>query len=653
MGLKPVKVFVASGGYIVREEGVSSNVTLQKGESLVLAYNSSDFTLHSKLIKPVIVFNAVRVPSADGWDVSYYNCIMEDSLSVGSVYTFDRTGCAYSSYVGKDGFNQGRDGRYAHDGSNPIRSSGKYVFFYATKNAYNTSGNVGTLTEDQTFTFSNFDLTYTESTIYSFTVEPNFSGGYKNHSKPNVFELSAVYHEEMIPQYVVASGTFFFKKSGASTYRSISFEGKSVTVPAGAFETLSTYDVYFTAVSTEGDNTSTPVVTLSTTDGTATVSQVSPINAVTHGEVLYSWNYSNVTGESQYAFDLQTSSDNSTWTTIFSHVVTSDTTVMYTQSSAGDTYWRVRGYNQNDIAGDWSESVRYVNNVPPRPPVILDVVLGGRIQVRWSAENQISYRVQVMQNTNNQLVYDSGDVYGTESLALVNTYLPNGNYTVRVRISNIYGNESPWSSTVFQQSSELASLDYSASYSEQNNGVTINVYSDEFEKYYILRNGELVAQMQGSEYTDHFASGKTDYRIIGVTSEDLFAQASFTIDANVPTARLITLSGTVFTVSERWNSLNNVEQSEEIRYSANEYLGQTAPEHIFSKMRLKRFTRAFYDPNRTASDLLGTVAYYADEYGNGDWVAITSVSRSDAWIGDDTNLEMQVTTRNEAISYDV
>ena len=70
-------------------------------------------------------------------------------------------------------------------------------------------------------------------------------------------------------------------------------------------------------------------------------------------------------------------------------------------------------------------------------------------------------------------------------------------------------------------------------------------------------------------------------------------------------------------------------------------------------MHVKRFTRAFYDPNRIARQLLGTVAFYADEYGNGDWVAITSYTRADSWLGDDTKIEMEVTARKEGVTYAV
>lgn len=653
MGLKPVgNLYVINNGYVLRSVPSNGSITIND-ESFLIAFRKSDFPANAKLTKPKLTFTASRVPTCDNWDVRGYNRVVLGTPVVGNAYSLDSyTRLGDFEYRGKNAWYPGTAGNYYHGIYELRASSDGYVYFIINASAANVDGNIAYRTADQTFTFSNFDLTFTTDTTYAFGITSNFNGGYRNHRKAHTFEISTIYHSDVIRPYDISKGVFYFKKKSASSYRSITFTGTSVTVPAGAFEGGTQYDVYFSATASNGATATTSAVTLSTVDGEAVTTPVSPNNEVTHGDITFSWNFSNTTGESQYAFDLQTSTNNSTWTTILSHVVTSQTTATYTQTHAGDTYWRVRGYNQSDTAGAWSSSAHYVNNVPPQPPVILDVISGGRIHVRWSAENQIAYRIQVIQEGTNQLVYDSGDVYGSESLALVNTYLSNGNYTIRVKISNIYGNDSDWSTVQFQQTTELPALDYSAVLPAEG-GVAFTINSEGFDKYYLVRNGELVAEFTEPTYTDLFASGEMNYRLIAVTSEDLFAQAVFTINVIVPSARLIALDGTAFTVSERWNSLNNVEQSEEIRYSANEYLGATAPEHIFSKMRLKRFTRAFYDPNRTASNLLGTVAFYADEYGNGDWVAITSVSRSDAWIGDDTNLEMQVTTRNEAITYDV
>lgn len=649
MGFKPVKAFLinSTSNMVLSELNPNGQITRNDDERILLLYDANAMNVYGQAFRPKIVFSTHRVPSCDEWWISYVNRKLTSIPSVGSVVRFDSTANAFATYYGK-GSNAGT---YSYDDWSNHSANG-YVCYTVTPQANVLSSGGYVSGPDQVFTLSNFDLTYQRiDTAYPFSISSSFSGGYKNPAKVFTVDLSSVYYSEIISQYQIAGGTFYYKKTSASSYQTVSFTGSTATVPANTFENGSTYDVYFTAQSTSGASASTDPVTLSTVDGPAVVSPVSPNNEVTYGDITYSWNYSNITGETQYAFDIQTSPDGTTWTTVLDHVVSSQTRAEYTQTSAGDTYWRVRGYNQNNVAGEWSSEAHYINNVPPQPPVILEIVPGGRISVRWSAENQISYRLEVIDASTGQSIYDSGDVYGTESFALVNTYLSNGNYTIRVKISNIYGKESSWASTSYTQRAELPTFQYSASYA--NGGVLINVASDEFDSFYLLRNGELVAHFEETTYTDLFASGETNYKLIAVNSEDNFAQAIFTINAAVHSARLITPDGQVLTVSERWDNFNNVEHSEEIRYSANEYLGASYPEHLFSKMHVKRFTRAFYDPDRIAKQLLGKVAFYADEYGNGDWVAITSYTRADSWLCDDTKIEMEVTTRKEDVTYAV
>ena len=95
-----------------------------------------------------------------------------------------------------------------------------------------------------------------------------------------------------------------------------------------------------------------------------------------------------------------------------------------------------------------------------------------------------------------------------------------------------------------------------------------------------------------------------------------------------------------------------VTSQEERKHVEIEYLGASVPEHVFAKMRTKRYSFAFYDPERNGSNLLGETVYYADEYGSGDWCSIISVGRTDSWIGDDTVVELELTNSYEEITYD-
>lgn len=653
MGLRPVAIYAysTSTNYILRQESLTGQITIDH-ESLLLVFRASDFSPYRVITRPKITFTTHRHPTADEWDVSFNNKVMLSAPRVGEKVSFDNSSYNHGScyYVGASVWHPGKAGTYSYSDYPIAPTFDEYVYFTVYASAANVDGNVGTLTTDQKFTFSGFDLTYTTGTLYPFAVTSGFMGGYKNRLRDNSFELSAVYYSDVITQYSIANCAIYYRKTGASSYQSITSTGNAVTVPAETFDSDSTYDVYFTSQSTSGASASTDPVTLSTVDGPAVTTAVSPNNEVTYGTVPFRWNYSNITGELQHAFDLQISTDNSNWTDVFTHEVTDQTQVTAEITTSGTVYWRVRGYNQSDAAGEWSASVSFANVVPPQPPVILEIIPGGRTKVRWSAAGQTSYQLQVLQE--DAVVYDSGIVYGTSTLARVNEYLTNGQYTARVRVSNSYGLTSEWDTMNYQQQSQLPDLTYTANYSEAIEGVRITVQDTGYEKFYLIRNGVLAAKFTGAEYIDRFAAGTTQYRLIGVNAEDNFGQAVFTVTVPAGDARLITEDGLTLSVAERWENMNVTNQSEEIRASANEFFGATAPEHTFSKMHSKRITRAFYDPDRISAQLLGRIAFYTDEYGNADWVAVISRTRSDSWIGDETTIEMELTARNEVVTYD-
>lgn len=651
MGYRPTNAYIiGDNGYITRSVSVNGQVTIGKNETLLLEYDANAMACYATAKTPIITFTTHRYPTGgDYWSVAFSNRKATGTVAVGTKPTFDSIGHATYGY---NAWNNYSGGTYNSNTLN-IVSSGRYVYFQVTKSAalFN-GGNIGQPLEDQTFIFSGFDLTFTPGSTYPFAVTSSLTGGYKSPSKSFAASVSATQYSDALTQYSVSGGTLYYKKSTDSSYQSIAFTGATATVPANTFRSGNTYNVYITARAANGSTANTSSVNISTVDGTAVVSAVSPNNVVTNGSVTFKWNYSNTTGELQYAFDLQTSADGSTWSTIINHRVTSQTTATYTQATVGRTYWRVRGYNQNNTAGSWSSALSYVNNVPPQPPTILEIVPGGRIQVRWSSSNQTGYRVQVIDRTSGTIIDDSGDIYGTSTLYLVNDYLPNGAYQIRVRIQNMYGKTSSWATVNYQQTGQLPVFLYYAEQGEDG-GMRVEILSGTYEKFYLIRNGTLIAKFTDDEYYDRFANGRTEYKLIAVNSNDRFAQVEFVVNIKTNTAKLLTKDGLVMNVAERWNGLNVSDQSENTRFSTYEYLGASVPRHIFSKMRTKRITRAFYDPDRVSVTLLGKTAFYADEYGNGDWVAVTSRGRSDAWVGDETTIEMELTAGDEEITYDV
>ena len=141
--------------------------------------------------------------------------------------------------------------------------------------------------------------------------------------------------------------------------------------------------------------------------------------------------------------------------------------------------------------------------------------------------------------------------------------------------------------------------------------------------------------------------------MICVDSNDDFGIAHVTANATWTHSKLIRKNGAMIEVDSVWGGPFEAAQAENTRYEAAEYLGASVPTHAFSKMRVKRIDVVFDDADRIASSLLGEVLFYADTFGNSDWVVPVSRSRTDRWYGNVTQLGMEMTNGEEEIQYEV
>ena len=274
-----------------------------------------------------------------------------------------------------------------------------------------------------------FKATYSNGT---FAVTPSIAGGYMPATVPVTITLTPAYIATMITQYAVTSGVFYYKKTSELSYSSISFSGNSVIIPANTLEEEETYDYYFTAVSDDGTTTTSSSYTVSTGDMVGTVSAISPSNVVTYGRPTFTWLYENSLGNLPTAFDLQISTDMATWSDIANHEVSSETAYTADVAIGGSLYWRVRSYNNSDVASDWSNILSFSNVLPPSAPTITGVSGTGRITVSWNSSNQIAYQVLIGD-------HDSGWIYSPNKSYFLNEYLPDGEYEISVRVTNNIG----------------------------------------------------------------------------------------------------------------------------------------------------------------------------------------------------------------------
>lgn len=478
-------------------------------------------------------------------------------------------------------------------------------------------------------------------------ISSSFKGGYMRPDLAKAITFTSNKVNNIYEQYTISSGVFYYKLSSAGAYSSISFSGSSVTIPANTLTTGNTYNAYADITVDDGTVVTVTMNDISTVDAAPTVTALAPINTVVYGETTFRWSYSISTGTDQLAFDLQISSDGVTYTTLANHVQQSETSYDATLNTSGTLYWQVRGYNQDDIASSWSTAATFINNIPPSAPVITSVTTTGRPTVSWSSNDQIAFQVQVLNGY--QIIEDSEAVYSPEKEYQTQEYLPDGTYTIRVRIFNIYGKSSDWATALYTQSAQLTPPVFTLYGSDA--GITIVIEEDaSYDIYYIKRNGVTIGSTDTGVYVDRFGNGANTYTVIGVTSAGNSAQSSETYTYIVSSNMLIDQDGTVYLVNHRLGSPVGVQLQLTAQYDQANYIGASLPEFHFAKLRSGRFTVVFKD-YVDIEKMLGRVMFYADMYGNGAWVALTSVGRTESRFGNETTAELQLTSYDEAVQY--
>lgn len=485
---------------------------------------------------------------------------------------------------------------------------------------------------------------YTYGSKATPSISASFKGGYLRPDVANTITFTSNKINYIDEQYSVASGTLRYKLSSASTWTSINFTGKSVTIPANTFSSGNTYNMEASIVTDDSTSVTVTFNNVSTVDATPTVTGVSPNGTVGYGDVSFSWLYSITTGTPQRAYEIRYKVDGGAYVTT-GKVISSATQATVNVPTSGTVDWSVRAYNQDDVASDWSSDLTFVNVALPQAPTITSISATSRPVITWSSADQIAYQVQILNNGN--VLEDSGMIYSGSNSYTSDEYYPDGTYLVKIRIVNQYGRTSDWASSEFTLTSTLTAPPFTLSSTPDGVQITITT-SGAFSTYYIQRDGVTIAQTSGS-YVDRFGNGEHTYTVIGVNGND-GAQSSQTITSIIKHTSVISQDGTIYEVNHRMGSPVGISFQVNAVFDAAEYIGASVPEHTFAKMREKRYSIVFKD-YVNVERLIGKPVYYADVFGNGDWCVITAVGRVENRFGNETTAELQVTKYDEAIDY--
>lgn len=336
------------------------------------------------------------------------------------------------------------------------------------------------------------------------------------------------------------SAVFEWREKNASASKTISVSGATTacTVPANTFPS-GTIEWRVKVTANSGTTTTSAWQEITATDVTPTAKPVSPSGIVIDATIAnrFSWQHIISTGTPQSKADLQWSADGTTWNTLATVAGENQYyDVPANKFTSGTKYWRVRTYNTDGIAGEWSDAAQIVVIAAPTAPSIQIKSTGPRPSISWQTSEQEAYQVELDGKLS------VGTHYGTDKTWTSPAYLADGSHTVRVRVQNQYGMWSDWgaaalpvtntpgaSITLSVQASSVADLNWQTSGS--------------YDFYLVYRNDKPIAKLTQTQYTDELSSGNVIYQVRGCYADSSNYGLSSAVTVTITTGQYVTLYG--------------------------------------------------------------------------------------------------------------
>lgn len=237
--------------------------------------------------------------------------------------------------------------------------------------------------------------------------------------------------------------------------------------------------------------------------------------------IRLSWNYISSVGGTQKGFNLQHSTDQSTWTTVSQTTANNYYDAPAGTFTAGNVYWRVQTINEYDETSDYSNIVAFYAIGAPETPVIQSVTNSAKPTITWASSGQQVYQVQALQDET--LLHDSGILPGMETRSYkLPIYLANGDYTAKVRIKNEYDMFSEWGIADFTLS-VVPPDKPTLSAQKTILGIELHIINNS-DKALIYRDNVCIASITGDAFTDYSAAHGVEYEyfVRAVNSSEAF-----------------------------------------------------------------------------------------------------------------------------------
>ena len=367
----------------------------------------------------------------------------------------------------------------------------------------------GTLSTSLTTNPIYIELEYSDTDDFGY-VTGNPYGGYVPKNGQTTFRWSWTPPSNILGTLSVSSCRFAYRKGTAGNYTFVNCGSDlSYTSTAGMFSDTDTVQWYPEVTLSNGSvlapTNSSGVAyayTLSTVEPALSAQGVSPSGTIEDGSqpITFTWNAWNSVGSSPSGADLQYSTDSgTTWTTLGS-VSGSATTYAAAANTlpGGELSWRVRAINGDNVAGDWSAALRFINVAAPAAPSVSSDA-APFATITWDATGQQAYEVKI-----DGVSY--GIHFGTERTFTLPLPLTDGNHTAEVRVQGQYSLWSqPGSVTFTVANSAAGTIDLAGDF-----GVDAQLLWDASPAgtdYLIFRDGVQIGHTANNEFTDRRSLG--------------------------------------------------------------------------------------------------------------------------------------------------